>query len=79
MIITLDIIQAPTGRAKCYNNDCQKLIMKGKPKGVIEVEEDVDGAKVIQNRSLCIQCTTKNVVAMADHVNRMAMKINVST
>ena len=74
MIITLDVIIAPTGRAKCHN--CESLIMKAKPKGVIEVEVEVDGTMVLQNRSLCLTCTRKNVEALHTHTQNLLMKIN---
>lgn len=81
-IVTLDVIQAMTNRAKCYN--CQTLIKKGDLKGVITVDVEVtskttgETKPVQQNRSLCAQCVHNNVHALFNHLNMIAKKIGIS-
>jgi hypothetical protein len=73
-IVTLDILEAPTNRAKCHH--CQTVIKKGELKGVIEVTVEIDGAQVNQNRSLCRNCATKNVTALSTHLQNLLIKLS---
>ncbi len=80
-IITLDVIMAPTNRAKCHA--CKNEIKKGTPKGVIYLEVEFthksgELKKAMQNRSLCPECVRKNISALSMHLNHIAMKIGSS-
>ncbi len=80
-IVTLDVLQAQTGRAKCYN--CMNKIDKGSLKGVITVNVDIQDKvtgeikQVQQNRSLCLECVTTNVQSLYAHLNRLAQKMGM--
>jgi len=79
--ITLDVVQAQTNRAKCYN--CMSKIDRGSLKGVITVDVDIQDKKtgeiktVQQNRSLCAQCVRTNIQALSNHLNMIAQKIGL--
>ena len=78
-VITLDVVQAQTNRAKCYN--CMTKIERGSLKGVITVNVDLQDKltgeikTVQQNRSLCAECVRTNIQALANHLNNIARKI----
>jgi len=78
-IVTLDIIAAPTNRAKCHH--CKIEIKKGVLKGVIYVEVDFTNPKTgeastaYQNRSLCKTCVQNNINGLSNHLNNLTMKL----
>lgn len=79
--VTIDVLQAQTGRAKCYN--CMDKIELGCLKGVITVRVDIQDKmsgeikSVLQNRSLCADCVRTNIQALLNHLNVIARKIGV--
>lgn len=78
-IITLDIIAAPTNRAKCHS--CKLEIKKGALKGVIYVEVEYTNPKTgevttaYQNRSLCKTCVRNNINGLSNHLNYLTNKL----
>lgn len=78
-IVTLDIVQAQTNRAKCYN--CMTKIERGSLKGVITVNVDIQNKvtgeikPVQQNKSLCADCVRTNIQALFNHLNMLTQKI----
>jgi len=80
-IVTLDVVQAQTNRAKCYN--CTAKIKQGSLKGVITVNVDIQDKTtgeikaVQQNRSLCADCVQTNIQALSNNLNMIARKIGL--
>jgi len=80
-VVTEDVVQAQTDRAKCYN--CMSKIARGSLKGVITVDVDVQNKVtgeikgVQQNRSLCASCVRTNIQALGRHLNMIAQKIGM--
>jgi len=80
-IMTLDVIEAQTNRAKCHN--CKIKIVRGSLKGMITVDVEVQDKRtgaikaVQQNRSLCENCVRTNLRALGNHLNSMAKKIGM--
>ena len=80
-IVTLDVVQAQTNRAKCYN--CMSKIERGSLKGVITVDVDIQNKTtgeikaVQQNRSLCAPCVRTNIQSLFNHLNAIARKVGV--
>ena len=80
-IVTLDIVEAQTSRAKCYH--CEVKIARGSLKGVITLMVDVQNRTtgeikpVQQNRSLCDGCVRTNIEALYNHLQMLAKKIGM--
>lgn len=80
-IVTIDVVEAQTSRAKCYS--CIAKIERGSLKGVITVNVDVQNKvtgeikPVQQNRSLCVECVRTNIQALYNHLQMLARKIGM--